>query len=549
MADQSFHLELGATIPMPDGVRLNADIYRPVAAGPQPALLTLTPYSTAYAYRTASAYARAGFAVVVVDVRGRGDSEGAFDLYNDGADGAACVDWVAAQDWCDGQVALFGGSYAGLNQWTIAARAPSALKAIAPVVAPMPGFDADGMNGLFPLYNLCWTSFIRGKTIRPALFADEAFWRALFLEHHGSGAGLDALPGVLGGTDTVLATMIAEFDNPDFWAARVPDQTGFANIDIPVLTATGTADNAQRGALEYRRRHLAARPDAMHFLLLGPWNHAGLRDPARRDHDPQIDHSVAIETAEHDTLVAFYNWALRGAPLPELLQGSDRAEAIYVAGSEVWHRLDRAADASPARLHLTADGRLGENPALAASALRWPEEITGDPSISPEADPDTPDLFTLLGGERPETEWIHDPAFGRFLTFLSQPLPDTRIMIGAPKLDITISADTDAVDLACFVFEQRSDGSRLILSSDMARVEGLRSGPQVVNFSTFRFAARRLAASGRIGLQMRIIDSPSFQRSVSRLTGGPVDLTLHLGAAMLATLDLPLYTESELAHA
>lgn len=549
MERRSFNLELGASITMPDGVRLNADIYRPVSGTPQPALLTLTPYTTAYAHRRASAYARAGFAVVVVDVRGRGGSGGMFDLYNDGADGAVCVEWVAAQNWCDEQVALFGGSYSGLNQWTIAAKASGALKAIAPVAAPMPGFDADGLNGVFPLYNLRWTSFIRGRAIQQALFEDEEFWRSLFLQHFLSGAGMDALPGLLGGMDNVLAKIIDEFGNPCFWASRVPDEAAFAGISVPVLTVTGTADNAQRGALEYRRRHLAARPDANHFLLIGPWNHGGQRDPERRSCDPQTDDSRTLGTTEHETLVAFYSWALRGTPLPTILRGSDRTEAVYIAGPETWQRRDRVPAQPQTRLYLTADGRLGEAPDPSGAELPFPGTCSPDPAICPESDPETADLFTLLSGERPDTDWIHDPAFGRFIAFLSEPLVESLFFVGAPQLDCTINADADTVDLACFVYERRSDGSRLILSTDMRRVSGLGSIPCRLTFDTFRFAARRLEAGSRIGLQIRFIESSSFQRPTGILAGAVPNLTLHLGAEQASQLGLPLSQQSEIKNA
>lgn len=549
MNHPSFQLVLATSICMPDGVRLNADIYRPQSAGRQPALLTLTPYTTAYAYRSASAYARAGFAVVVVDVRGRGGSEGVFDLYNDGADGATCVDWLAGQDWCDGQVALFGGSYAGLNQWTIAARASGALKAIAPVAAPMPGFDADGLNGVFPLYNLRWTSFIRGRAIQQALFQDEEFWQSLFLRHYLSGAGIKALPGLLGRTDDVLARMIKEFDNPDYWAARVPDEAAFAGISVPVLSVTGTADNAQRGALEYRRRHLAARPDATHFLLLGPWNHGGQRDPEHMPGDPETSDSRTLDTAEHETLVGFYKWALRGKPLPALLQGNDRAEAVYLAGQEAWLRPDIAGANPQMRLSLTSDGGLGAVPGPAGAASTFPGSRSPDPVLSPEADTETADLFTVLSGERPDADWIHDPAHGRFIAFLSEPLTESQSLVGAPRLDCTISADTDAVDLACIVYECRADGINLVLSTDMQRVFGLASAPCRLTFNTFRYAARRLDAGSRIGLQIRVIESPFFQRAPDMLGGVSSNLTLQVGEGQHAHLDLPLLPESEIKNA
>jgi len=45
-------------------------------------------------------------------------------------DGVAAIGWIAAQDWCDGQVAMIGISWGGFNGLQIAARQPPALKTV-----------------------------------------------------------------------------------------------------------------------------------------------------------------------------------------------------------------------------------------------------------------------------------------------------------------------------------------------------------------------------------------------------------------------------------
>ncbi len=63
-----------------DGVRLDADLYRPDADGPFPVLLMRQPYGRGIASTVSHAhptwYARNGYIVVIQDVRGRGASEG-----------------------------------------------------------------------------------------------------------------------------------------------------------------------------------------------------------------------------------------------------------------------------------------------------------------------------------------------------------------------------------------------------------------------------------------------------------------------------------------
>jgi len=46
-------------------------------------------------------------------------------------------------------------------------------------------------------------------------------------------------------------------------------------LDLPILTITGMYDDAQPGALDHYRRHMAqASPAARarHFLVIGPWD-------------------------------------------------------------------------------------------------------------------------------------------------------------------------------------------------------------------------------------------------------------------------------------
>src|SRR5262249_42383177 len=82
--------KIGVKVPMQDGVNLSADIYRPDAPGKFPALLLMTPYNNMAeaTINQAVYFAERGYAVALVDLRGRHDSEGKWDPYvNDPHDG------------------------------------------------------------------------------------------------------------------------------------------------------------------------------------------------------------------------------------------------------------------------------------------------------------------------------------------------------------------------------------------------------------------------------------------------------------------------------
>ncbi|MEN9541746.1 MAG: hypothetical protein RLZZ459_1837, partial [Cyanobacteriota bacterium] len=83
------------------------------------------PYGRAIAstviYAHPQWYASRGFAVAVQDVRGRGDSEGAFRGFcQEAADGSSTLAWLRAQSWCNGRVGTYGFSYQGLTQLLLA---------------------------------------------------------------------------------------------------------------------------------------------------------------------------------------------------------------------------------------------------------------------------------------------------------------------------------------------------------------------------------------------------------------------------------------------
>ena len=128
------------TVPMPDGCKLAARIWRPVTAvdQPVPVILEYLPYRkndlTAKRDATMQPHLAAhGYAVVRLDLRGAGDSEGLMvDEYTpqELQDGCDAIAWLAEQPWCDGNVGMIGISWGGFNGLQIAAMQPPALKTI-----------------------------------------------------------------------------------------------------------------------------------------------------------------------------------------------------------------------------------------------------------------------------------------------------------------------------------------------------------------------------------------------------------------------------------
>ncbi len=152
-----------APIVMDDGLTLRADIYLPLKEGQYPVILTYGPYGKGLAFQESNTVAWEhlvkhnpevlqgssnlyqawelvdpekwvpdGYALVRVDSRGTGRSPGFVDPWSprETQDLYACIEWSAAQPWCNGKVGLNGISYYAMNAWQVATLSPPHLSAI-----------------------------------------------------------------------------------------------------------------------------------------------------------------------------------------------------------------------------------------------------------------------------------------------------------------------------------------------------------------------------------------------------------------------------------
>ncbi len=253
-------------IPLPDGTRLYARIWRPVTEEPVPALLEYLPYRLGEwtAPRDAQRhpwYAGHGYASVRVDIRGHGNSEGApGDEYDatELADGVAVVNWLAAQPWCTGKVGMFGISWGGFNALQIAALAPESLKAIVTVCSTDDRYDNDVhyMGGsLLGVDMHAWAATMLAFTCRPpdpAHLGEE--WRPLWLKR------LETL-------QPPIHTWLAHQTRDAYWRHGSVCED-YSAVEAAVLAVGGWHDPYRDTVLRLVE-HLPG-PAAG---LIGPWSH------------------------------------------------------------------------------------------------------------------------------------------------------------------------------------------------------------------------------------------------------------------------------------
>jgi hypothetical protein len=183
-------------VPMRDGVKLATDVHLPVGAGPWPAVVGRTPYGRAGGKALFERGTQLGYAVVMQDVRGRGESEGSHNivLTNGGLhkhqDGYDTIEWVAAQPWCNGDVVTWGGSALGVDQLRTAPTRPPHLRAQHIFLAYYDMYhDAAYQGGVWRKALLeTWLEATKSDPINLETFLAhpnyDAFWDALNLEQH-----------------------------------------------------------------------------------------------------------------------------------------------------------------------------------------------------------------------------------------------------------------------------------------------------------------------------------------------------------------------------
>ncbi len=170
-------------IRMPDGVELACRIYRPDADGDFPALLAASPYqfetddlphSPLFLWREVGPvewYVSHGYAYVHLDVRGSGNSGGSYGFFDtrEQQDLYEVIEWIAAQDWCTGNVGGLGQSYYAWSQWFMGIVNPPSLKCIAPYDGAIDIYRGAAYHGgIYCDFMTWWFNLVRGNNLHRA---------------------------------------------------------------------------------------------------------------------------------------------------------------------------------------------------------------------------------------------------------------------------------------------------------------------------------------------------------------------------------------------
>ena len=318
---------------MRDGIRLALDVIRPRCRTAAPAILVRHPYDK-IGLRMEPAYhelAKRGYAVALQDVRGRFNSDGEFFPYlHDREDGYDTIEWLAAQDWCNGSIGMAGRSYAGQTQWLAASARPAGLKAIVPVCSPPDLFlNEPILNGIFLLPMAEWMVKMGRRS-----FATTSFLQELFVEHqpYFDVLPLSRIPAAAKTSSGWWEEMMKHPNLDAFWL-QGSYQDSWERIDVPGLNISGWYDMnlpgtltnfvgmSSRGATEHAR--------SGQRLIVGPWHHLVNRDREMNGVDFGPDAIIDLDSR----ITRFYDRWLKGERNEA---DDDGAVSVFVMGCNEW---------------------------------------------------------------------------------------------------------------------------------------------------------------------------------------------------------------------
>ncbi len=254
-----------AWITAADGTRLAARLWLPEET-PAAVLLEALPYrmddlTSSYASEYERLCAEGGFAVCRLDLRGTGSSEGiATDEYTPEEHSDICetIAWLAAQEWSNGRVGMYGTSWSGFNSIQVAALRPPALGAIVPIYATDDRYtdDVHYMGGALKALDVVdWVTYMLPMNALPpvpAVYGDG--WRELWRRR------LEETP------PWVVNWLEQQWDGP-YWR-HGSLRPGYERIACPTMIVAGWADGYRNNTFRtYERLTCPKR------LLIGPWSH------------------------------------------------------------------------------------------------------------------------------------------------------------------------------------------------------------------------------------------------------------------------------------
>jgi putative CocE/NonD family hydrolase len=510
-----YTIEDSVLIKTKEGATLSAVVVRKkTITTPQPTALFFTIYSdldqNLYEAKQSATH---GYAGMVADTRGKRLSPDAIEPYeHEAKDVNAVIDWISKQQWSNGKVGMYGGSYVGFAQWAATKYMHPALKTIVPYVAAIPGLGLPMENNVFLNANYGWAFFVtNNKYLDYKTYNEPQRWSSMQDRWYASGAPYRKIDSIDGTPNKWLQRWLQHPSYDNHWQNMVPYKNEYAKINIPVLTITGYYDDGQISALHYLKEHYKYNKAANHYLIIGPYDHFGAQrggTPVLRDYS--VDPVALIDTRE-----ITYQWLdhiLKGGKKPELLKDKVNYE---VMGANVWRHA-----ASLEKMHnemLTfylTDAKSGDYYKLAYQKPSKQAFLNQEVNFADRNTTNNNDYYPypIITQKLVDTSGLF---------FISEPFNEPVSIDGPFAGELKVSINKKDMDIGVVLYEVMPDGKYFHLSyflgrasyaKDMSIRKLLTPGKvESIPFDRTRMVSRQLSKGSRLLVVLNINKNPDAQ--------------------------------------
>ncbi len=463
-------------IPMRDGSYLSSIIFLPAGGGPFPVILERTCYVIALGSSRANLirfegkyWTDRGYAYVVQDVRGRGDSQGEFLPYvHDAEDGADTINWIAARKWCDGNVGTYGQSYSAYTALAPLKEAVPALKAV--FNSGIPGLWGKHRygyvcNGLLNSWHIRWRYQVAGRQAQASSVYDDDIEDATRIDWdkiklHLPVRGICREVGQ--NMDSWLELTCMEEAERLFRRLRFDEI--YETAAVPMMHVTGWLDLFEPTISNYAKFVTRSGNREDQFLMVGPWTHFTLRNPAEQVING-VDFGKDVVVDMYEIKHRFFDSYVKGRQDFTAFQPKTK---IYNVSERRWYEnIDAASwyrEPQDPKVYYFSSGDNFQPPqedGLLSSQKRSAEQYDefrydpGDPVYSPLAEEgETRSIYLNWMQER------HD-----VLTYSTEALAEDMPVSGKPRLQLYLGSDCSDTDFIVIISDVFPDGTALNLNN------------------------------------------------------------------------------------